>query len=290
MHKYLRSIGFSHLESFRMLEEVLQHVEQNYDQKKTVEKADGGIFAELSKDFGYDCGISVCGEYDAQGDFHREYYFPYYRGQQGFASRDLVLERHIDKESYAGAYDDFNIGITLIFFLNNPAEYLRIMKNPVGRELPRTLAFSALSDKGKILLPIYSDVKERERMKKNSEKRGSLVTKAQSGDPEAIESLTMEDIDLFTVLSRRVQTEDIYSIISSTFMPCGVECDQYSIIGEITELNITRNRRTDERLYQMKVVSNDIPVDVCINERDLLGIPEVGRRFKGKIWLQGLVE
>ena len=30
--------------------------------------------------------------------------------------------------------------------------------------------------------------------------------------------------------------EDLYSIIDSCFMPCGVECDQYSIIGEIKEV------------------------------------------------------
>ena len=37
----------------------------------------------------------------------------------------------------------------------------------------------------------------------------------------------------------------------------------------------------------MNILCNDVPLDVCINEKDLLGEPEVGRRFKGQIWLQG---
>jgi len=31
-------------------------------------------------------------------------------------------------------------------------------------------------------------------------------------------------------------------------------------------------------------------MDICVNAKDLLGKPEVGRRFKGVIWLQGNVD
>jgi hypothetical protein len=37
----------------------------------------------------------------------------------------------------------------------------------------------------------------------------------------------------------------------------------------------------------MKIECNDIQFDVCINEKDLMGQPEIGRRFKGNIWMQG---
>ena len=40
----------------------------------------------------------------------------------------------------------------------------------------------------------------------------------------------------------------------------------------------------------MTVESNDLTFDVCINRKDLLGEPEVGRRFKGTVWMQGSVE
>jgi hypothetical protein len=31
-------------------------------------------------------------------------------------------------------------------------------------------------------------------------------------------------------------------------------------------------------------------MEVCINKNKLMGEPEVGRRFKGNVWLQGFVK
>ena len=49
----------------------------------------------------------------------------------------------------------------------------------------------------------------------------------------------------------------------------------------------TVNKYTKETIYQLRLECNDMNLDVCINKEDLLGEPEVGRRFKGTIWLQG---
>ena len=49
------------------------------------------------------------------------------------------------------------------------------------------------------------------------------------------------------------------------------------------------NRFTDEAVYIMRNSCNEIEFDVCINEADLLGEPAVGRRFKGNIWMQGMI-
>ena len=70
-------------------------------------------------------------------------------------------------------------------------------------------------------------------------------------------------------------------------MPYGVECDQYSILGEIEECKVVTNAITAEQVYIMTLNCNDLCFDVCINSEDLLGEPAVGRRFKGIIWLQG---
>ena len=64
-----------------------------------------------------------------------------------------------------------------------------------------------------------------------SKDRNSLIEAAKSGDEDAMETLTIEDIDLYSKISRRATKEDLYSIIDSCFMPYGVECDQYSVIG-----------------------------------------------------------
>lgn len=112
---------------------------------------------------------------------------------------------------------------------------------------------------------------------------------AREGDEEAIESLTLEDIDLYSMISRRVTKEDVFSIVESFFMPYGIESDQYSIMGQILDLHTLQNELTKEITYMMKINANDLVFDICINEKDLCGEPEVGRRFKGNIWMQGKI-
>lgn len=116
-----------------------------------------------------------------------------------------------------------------------------------------------------------------------------LIEAAKKGDEDAMESLTIEDIDLYSKISRRAMKEDLYSIVDSCFMPSGIECDQYSIIGEIKKIKIVKNIYTKEVIYVMELESNDLVFPVCINSKDLLGEPEVGRRFKGQIWMQGIL-
>ena len=85
-----------------------------------------------------------------------------------------------------------------------------------------------------------------------------------------------------------LQCQDIYSVVETCFMPFGVECDQYSIVGEITEVEECRNDWTGELVYSMTVSCNGLNFQVCINEADLVGIPAPGRRFKGVVWMQGI--
>ena len=99
----------------------------------------------------------------------------------------------------------------------------------------------------------------------------------------------MEDIDAYSMISRRIQYEDVYSIVDSYLIPYGLECDLYNILGDITDVDTFRNSMTQETIVRLGLNCNDIPLDVCINESDLLGEPAVGRRFKGIVWLQGKV-
>ena len=146
---------------------------------------------------------------------------------------------------------------------------------------------TALSIGGMILLPIR---KKQEKDKEAEESRRRRIAAAKRGDEQAMESLTLEDIDTYTEISHRIIHEDEFSIVDSTFMPCGVECDQYSVMGEILELSEVRNTYTDEKVYQMTLECNNMVFRMAINEADLLGEPAVGRRFKGQVWLQGRVQ
>jgi hypothetical protein len=149
------------------------------------------------------------------------------------------------------------------------------------------VTLSGLGKEGVILLPIEKDSAQEQADRETTSTRNRLIAAARNGDEDAIESLTMEDIDTYTMVSRRILKEDVFSIVDSYFMPYGMECDQYNIMGEIVDFFLFPNIITGEKIYQLTVMSNDMQFDICINAEDLTGEPAVGRRFKGIIWLQG---
>ena len=83
--------------------------------------------------------------------------------------------------------------------------------------------------------------------------------------------------------------EDILSIVETSFMPYGIESDQYMVIGEILNCIKSENNITKEVIWIMTLNCNDLIFDICINEKDLIGEPKAGRRFKGRIWMQGRI-
>lgn len=288
MHRYLRAIGFSNLKSRLQVNNLLAYVIQNADEKKYTSTNDMDImFAEYSMDFAENLGITVRGEFNEENQFVFDYYFPYSRGTQISSYEDISIERHAEKESYAGICDDVKVGVSLIFYLQNVISYLKI-KN--ANRLPikgTSLILSALSVDGTILLPLEKRESDLKKTKKESINRSKLIAAARNGDEDAMESLTLEDIDTYTNISRKILKQDVFTLVDTYFMPYGVECDQYSVLGEIVDYQFVENKMTKEDICQMTICCNDLYFDVSINKKDLLGEPKTGRRFKGIIWMQG---
>lgn len=285
MHSYLRSIGFSKITKRKEMQELIRDVIDSYDEKYVVENHPDGAFAEFSKNYGCDCGITVCGQYDEDNQFQVEYSFPFFRGTGITTQEKVTIERHADKESFAGACDDLRIGVTLIFYLQNPAEY--ILESSKGTFGGQPLTLTGLAKKGTILLPVQKDKEAVIVAQESTRNRTNLIEAARNGDEEAMESLTMEDMDTYSMISERIVTDDILTIVDSYFMPYGIECDQYSVMGEIVDFMTFKNIITGEEICQITIDCNDMLFDVCINREDLLGELKIGRRFKGIIWLQG---
>lgn len=288
MHSYLRAIGFSKLKTGREIEKILQEVFQDYNEKCVAKEEVNNAFIEYSKSFGPDMGITVCGTMDEEG-YHQEYYFPYFRGTGVTTREDLIVEKHGGKESFAGVCEDMRVGVSMIFYLQNAARYKKesILNHLLSKNI--TTTFSGLSLQGKVLLPLCKSEEQILSDQEAAKTRSRLLAEARKGNEEAIESLTLEDIDTYTMISRRIQQEDVFTIVESFFMPYGMECDQYHVLGEIKNVEKVANSLTGEKIYQMNIECNEIIFDICINEKDLVGEPVEGRRFKGVIWLQGYI-
>ena len=256
----------------------------------TTDRENGDIILiELCKDFAENMGIAVCGEIDDEDRFTYYYFYPYLRGTGISSMEDISIEKHAATESYAGVCDDVKVGVTLIFYLQNMISYIKYRDRDALPVKGTSLTLSALADQGSIMMPISKSEKEKKKIRRSTITRNRLIEAARRGDEDAIESLTLEDMDTYTTISRKIQNEDVFSLVDTYFMPYGVECDQYSILGEILECRRVRNSRTGEKIWLMTVECNELNFDVCINEADLFGEPMAGRRFKGVVWLQGAV-
>ncbi|SFP87476.1 protein of unknown function [Butyrivibrio proteoclasticus] len=289
MHKFLRAVGFSKIKDRKELTKLITDSIQNAGKRSYVTTSDNVILAEFARDFADGIGFAVCGEFDEEDKFIYEYYYPYLIPTGISTEEDINVERHAAQYSYAGVCNEPRIGVTLIFYLQNMIPYVKYENEDHFPIRGTTLSLSALSIKGQILMPIAKTEEEKEVAKKKNNYRNKLINNARRGDETAIESLTLDDMDLYTTLSKKIRKQDVYSLVDSYFMPYGVECDHYSVLGEITETRAVENNMTKEKIHIMRVNCNDLEFDVCINDEDLLGEPAVGRRFKGNIWMQGYI-
>ena len=288
MHKFLRAVGLSDIKK-EELEKICKDIEEKPDTIKVAEDSEGNEFAELCHQFGDFFGLTLRGTYQEDDTFEMDYYYPYFFGTMLSTREQAEVEKHAEKESYAGICDEVRIGVTLIFYLQNVVDFLAVKGSKKYMNLEEGVILGALSTEGKILLPINKDEHKQKLTEQTMNERNGLIAAARKGDEDAIENLTLEDIDTYSLLSRRVQHEDILSIVDSYFMPYGIESDQYSILGEIMDCRLLQNSYTEENVYAIDIKCNDVEFPICINQKDLIGEPAVGRRFKGNIWLQGSI-
>jgi len=281
LHKFLRAVGFSQYTEKKQVQKLIRDIIIHADERSYTTVGKKTLVAEFDRNFAEDIGIAVCGEFD--------YYLPYLRSDLVSTAEDISIERHAAKESYAGICDDPKVGVSLIFYLQNMISYLKLQGEGKIPAKGTSLNLSALSCQGTIMMPIQKTEWQKKKIAKDAVQRNRLIQAARGGDEEAMESLTLEDMDTYTSISRKIQKADIFSLVDTYFMPYGVECDQYSVLGEITDMKLVTNGLTGEKVHILTLCCNDLNLKVAINSIDLLGEPAVGRRFKGSVWLQGQV-
>lgn len=289
MHSFLRAVGFSKVVNRVDEEKLINLVIEHAAEKQIFRMSEDRSFVELLLEVSENTGVVVRGETDARGNFHVAHYFPIHRGSKITTEESVTINKRVDTDAYTGMCDDYRIGISLIFYIQNVVD---LLKNPIRKKEHRCcpVYLSALATEGKILLPVEKSKKEAEKVKANLKNRSELIAEAKQGNQEAMQNLTFDDIDQYAVVSRRVRKEDIYSIVETSFFPYGSESDNYSMLGYINSVERLKNSYTKEEFYVLNVECNEMNYDVCIHVDDLFGEPMPGRRFRGNVWMQGRVE
>ncbi len=256
---------------------------------KIVHDRNGDVRWEIKIPLDIDMSLVLVGSLTADGSLVREQAYPCldstYAGSSGYCS----IQRHVSTDEYSGMIDDNRIGISLIFRISNTTEYLERLYGGKNVRV-KQVYISAWSRQAKVLLPVQKTKMQVEMLNLASKERDFLIEQARKGDEDAIESLSLEDMDIYNMANNRLMKEDLYSIVDTCFMPQGIECDIYTVIADILDISTRYNSISNEKVYDLKLSCNDIILHLAVHEKDLLGEPVPGRRIKAKIWLQARVE
>lgn len=297
MHLYLKAVGLGSINTRRDYDKLIRQIIKESIEKSTVMYSDipylpgDKVFpAQIKHYFNKVCGISLNGFYDPKRkSFKLDYVFPFLDGSVESYESEVSIGRKTEREAFNALCDEPGRGIALIFHLSNPIDYL--MSKPIMADFnDKTVRIAAMANEGTVLLPVNKSEHQIDKCRAATAARNNLINLAKKGDTAAIDNLTIEDLDTYTDIYKRMHNEDVFTIVDSSFMPSGFECDSYSVVGNIVESRMLSNNYTGEDVYVMTLECNDIVFDMCINARDLIGEPAEGRRFKGRIWLQGQVE
>ena len=288
MHRYLKASGFRNYTEKDIHGLLWSRIISSEYLSEKLYIGDSCYVCEFRMGLNDNIGICAAVLYNGSDFSELLYYFPYYDTCEVSSFSSCTLERHTAVDTYAGIIDEYSIGISLIFFLTNSLEYRSKTDINPDTEFSGT-CLSAFANEGTVILPVADNSNDlyNETAALNHEE---LLAAAMGGDEEAIETLTESELNMFQELSDRIETEDLYSVVEQSFMPCGVECDQYSIIGEILDVDSTSNNITKEELWLLRISCNDIVFRLCIGKQDLLGEPAKGRRIKCRLWMQGKID
>ena len=246
---------------------------------------------EYSKEFGENFGLTVRGEEDENGEFRVGHYFPYLKSTvKGMVENEVFIHKKVDSDAYTGMCDDNRLGVSLIFYLQNVADFIKLEQTGIQQMFTnREIKLVALAQTGKIILPTQKRIYSHIASKIDKAVTSQLMDDAKNGDMEALDYLTYNDMDKNAALNERIRHEDLFSIVETCFIPYGSESDLYTVLGNIVSSRQLNNMVTGETLWILRIICNDIEFEVAINTHDLMGMPLPGMRFKGVVWMQGEV-
>lgn len=265
MHRYLRAIGYSEVKSRADAVHMLNDLTRNT----------GGD--DLFHPCGKMMGVRVIRNrsYD---DFSIEALIPEAFGNLRLYADEVSFQTRGEGHGLSGILEDPEHLLLVAFFCQNHD----FVENHQLNNCEVRLSGLALS--GKIYLPARE--KEREPISELKPKRfgGEKLS-----SPSSVMDIIRDEERNFEQVTERLENESIYEVIDTLFMPYGIECDKFEVMGNILEMEYLANQDTGEKVYRLDLDANGVLLSVFINEKDLFGEPKVGRRFKGNVWLQGIV-
>lgn len=291
MNEYMSAVGLAGL-SLNDLEDIYRIVEKDPDLVQEAKYIDGNNYQdrmfELTKYITPGTGIRERGFLDRDGEFVRQEVFPFVDSQEKTTEEGITLEGLKNVPGCMARTEIPDLGCVLYTYVQNLYEVSD------GREftdqseaLYDGIAISGLSQTAMILLPM-GDVNDSE-LSRIEGRRKKLKQELFNGNDDAYEQLTLTEMQIYTKIDKRARKDSIYGVVQSTLMPRGIEDDMFYCIGVIEDMSESEIALTGQKIYHLLLSCCGIRFEVTINKEALLGEPQIGRRFKGMVWMQSKI-
>lgn len=288
MEQYLSAVGFKEMVQKEEIDNIIQDVLNAPTEKYISNFGEDKIKVEYCKRFGNELGIIIRGELDANEEVKINSIIPYKKGNNLMEIREVDVMDYEDKDDFYVSFEDRKTGTPITFCLQNVIDYLDIDKEEDA--YIDYVSLVAMSVEGTVILPINKEDIDIMVEEEEEKWRASLLELAREGDEEAIQLLEIDADQNEEIFQMRFQNEDLLSILEGYFIPYGLEDEQYSLMGTIEAYSLEINSYTQEEVYILDLLCLNFRLEVCINKKDLIGVPSKGMRFKGICKVYGQVE
>ncbi|MQN02008.1 MAG: DUF3881 family protein [bacterium LCO1.1] len=222
------------------------------------------------------------------GTFVRQNVFPIVDTDRKAAIDNVDLIELKNRRGSLVKVESWKLGCILFSYVQNLYEVTDgVNLTEEARMLFNGITLTGLSNSGVVILP-KGDDKDKE-LEKIEGKRQRIRNELSAGKEEAYEELTLTEMEIYSKIENRVKNKGVYGVVQDTFMPKSVEEDVYFVIGTIEDFRKTSIDFNGQLVYQLDLNCCGFDFVVAINSRDLFGEPKVGRRFKGKVWMQSKI-
>lgn len=282
---YIRALGFSEYNTKEKAEKLVGEVIADPTEKFLWETEDKKVEIEYYKNFGKDFGLLVRGYIGDDGEINVHSLIPSSTGYYMTHTQEVDVVYLEDQDVYHVFCEEEDSGTPISFFLQNIKEYQDL--DDVEEIYTDGVRLSAYCVEGTVILPIDKDETDRLLEEEEEKIRKELLDQARKGDEEAMNILDEEALQASEMLQERLKSEDILSVLEGFYVPVGDEDDIYSILGNIEAIEVLTNQYTNEEIFRMKVMCMNIPMDLFVAKKDLMGYPTVGMRIKATCWMHG---
>ena len=97
MHKFLRAAGFSMYTKKKDIEKLLDLLERQPSMTRCVQVDEESNVCEMRTEVAPGLGISIIGELNEEGNFEREFYFPYQESHIIGSTEECSVQRHTSR-------------------------------------------------------------------------------------------------------------------------------------------------------------------------------------------------